>query len=257
VHDRRSQILGSVAVVTGGGSGIGRSIVLSLARAGSNCVVADIDRQAAEEVRDEALAFGVKALCVETDVASVRHLSDETQRHLGHVNILVNNAGVTLRPFRARWDSIIEDYTWVIRTNFGGVVNGFLPFAPQMRLQLGIHHIVVTSSMDSLTGYAGHSTYTASKGAIDGFVRTARLELRRKVLVSPPSSPGRSPIFRRAKVAALGPKQHVRIKGASSRGSPTYPIELWTVLRHIFNQSSPTSWVTWLWMPSSTTNPTC
>src|SRR5688572_26674821 len=82
---------GRTAVVTGGGSGIGRSLCLAFAREGANVVVADIEQDAAEAVADEARALGVRAIAVRTDVAdsaSVRQLADRAYAEFGEVNVL-------------------------------------------------------------------------------------------------------------------------------------------------------------------------
>lgn len=158
---------------------MGRSIALSLAQEGVDVAISDIDEVAAGEVAAEARTLGVKAIAVRTDVASldsVRQLADTAYREFGTVDILVNNAGVTMRPFRASWDSSYEDFQWVMNVNWWGVLNGFYTFVPRMRQQPRGAHIVNTSSMTSFWPMAGHSAYSASKAAVDGFSQTVRAE---------------------------------------------------------------------------------
>lgn len=175
------EVFGCNAVVTGGGSGIGRSIALALADAGVNVVVADIELDVAEAVALEIRQRGVRALAVRTDVsqlADVEKLAQVAYDEFGTIEILINNAGATLRPFRASWDTSYEDFQWLMNVNFWGVLHGHHVFVPRMRLTAGEKQIVNTSSMASLTSIAGHSAYTASKSAVDGFSHAAREELR-------------------------------------------------------------------------------
>jgi NAD(P)-dependent dehydrogenase (short-subunit alcohol dehydrogenase family) len=169
------------AVVTGAGGGIGRSIALALADAGANVVVSDIELDVAEAVAKEVRARGVRALAVKTDVSQLKEveaLADAAYREFGSIEILVNNAGVTLRPFRASWDTSIEDFQWIMGVNFWGVLHGHHVFVPRMRKSPGEKHIVNTSSIASLLSVAGHSAYAASKYAVDGFSHAAREELK-------------------------------------------------------------------------------
>ena len=171
---------GRVAVITGAGTGMGRSMALSLAAAGVDLVVSDIELQMAEQVRDEAIQLGRQAIAVRTDVASlaeVEALAETAYDRFGKVDILINNAGVTLRPFRAVWDTSYEDFQWVIGVNIWGVIHGVHVFVPRMRQQPGEKHIVNVSSMSTLAKVPGHSTYVLTKAAVNGFSDVIREEL--------------------------------------------------------------------------------
>jgi NAD(P)-dependent dehydrogenase (short-subunit alcohol dehydrogenase family) len=172
---------GQTAVITGGGSGIGRGIALSLARCGLNVVVADYDESAAIATASEISALGVEALAVATDVAcrdDVVELAEEAYRRFGAVEILVNNAGVALRPYRATWDTSYPDYQWIIGVNLWGVIHGHDVFVPRMLDSPGEKHIVNTSSFATFYAVGGLAAYTASKHAVDGFSLCAAGELR-------------------------------------------------------------------------------
>lgn len=174
-------LTGKSAVITGAGGGIGRSIALALADQGVAVAVADIDEAAAQAVAAEAAERGVSSVgvgCDVTDLASVQALADAAYDRFGSVEVLVNNAGVTLRPFRASWDTSYEDYRWVMEVNFWGVLNGHHVFVPRMLATEGPKHIVNTSSMASVTSIAGHSAYSASKAAVDGLSNSVREELK-------------------------------------------------------------------------------
>lgn len=174
------ELHGRVAVITGAGTGMGRSMALSLAQAGVDLVVSDIELEMAEQVRDEAIALGREAIATRTDVSrleEVQALADIAYDRFGKVDILINNAGVTLRPFRAVWDTSYEDFKWVIGVNIWGVIHGVHAFVPRMRQQQGDKHIVNVSSMSTLAKVPGHSTYVLTKAAVNGFSDVIREEL--------------------------------------------------------------------------------
>ena len=170
----------AVVVVTGGGSGIGRSIAISTARRGARVVVSDIEEEYAAKVAEEIRDSGGTAIAVQTDVGdyqSVVALADRAYQEYGRVDVLCNNAGVTMRPFRAIWDASLADFEWMMRINYFGVIHGLLAFLPRMRAQQGHKHIVNTSSFATLDEVPGHGMYTASKAAIDGISDVLRAEL--------------------------------------------------------------------------------
>jgi len=93
------ELEGKVALVTGGGQGIGKAIVLALAKKGASVVIADIDLESADKVADEAGKFS-KAVAKKADVSSetdVKRLVKETLEEFGRIDILVNNAGIDLK----------------------------------------------------------------------------------------------------------------------------------------------------------------
>jgi len=172
---------GKTAAVVAGGNGIGRAIALALAAEGVNIVVADIRAADAQHVSDEINAKGGCALAIGTDVtklADMQHLADAAFNRFGTVEILCNNAGVTVRPFRAIWDTSYADLQYMINTNIWGLLHGYYAFVPRMRLQKGEKHIVNTSSMASILTIPSLAIYTLSKGALDGFSRVTAEELR-------------------------------------------------------------------------------
>src|SRR5260221_1779849 len=168
-------VAGRTAVVTGAGSGIGRAIVLALAGAGANVVVADIEDDAAETVAKEAEALGVESLAVHVDVAdtaSVEALADAAFERFGSVHVLCNNAGVFLMGETK--DFIVDDWRWVLSVNVIGVVNGIHAFLPRMIEQGGPAHIVNTGSVAS---FGGGGPYGASKAAVLSITESLHGEL--------------------------------------------------------------------------------
>lgn len=171
----------SVVVITGAATGIGRSMALAFARQGARVIVADIDAENAGVVAREAeVLSGRSSLGVMADVRSedsMRELADLVYERFGRVDVLCNNAGVTLRPRRAVWDGSFDDFYWSMDVNFFGVVRGLQAFLPRMLTQEGRRHIVNTSSVATLELIPGHSMYTASKMAVDGLSNVLRAEL--------------------------------------------------------------------------------
>ena len=160
-----------VAVVTGAGAGIGRSIALELARAGMHIVLADIDPQRLAAVAAEVQALGRRAHTVPTDVrqlASLEHLLNETLAAFGSCHVMVNNAGV----FHANTllGSPAEQWQRVIDTNLWGVIHGSRVFGMHFAAQ-GQGHIVNTASAAGYFPAVGMSSYSTSKYAIVGFTQ--------------------------------------------------------------------------------------
>ena len=175
------EIKGKNAVVTGATSGIGRAIALELAKNGANVIVVGTQEEKIKGVAEEVASYGVKGLYRKVNVSKkeeVFALADYAYDMLGSVEILVNNAGVTLRPYRAHWDTSYEEYEWVLNTNLWGVIHGHMAFVPRMLKTPDEKHIVNTSSMASLWDIAGHTAYSTSKAAVDGFSNSAREELK-------------------------------------------------------------------------------
>ena len=159
---------GRVAVVTGGGSGIGRALAEALADAGSAVVVADIDRDAGEAVAAGIRSGGGRADAVVVDVAdagSVEGLADAAVAGHGRVDVLCNNAGVS--TFNLIADQTLEDWRWVLSVNLWGVIHGVHAFLPVFRRQGTPAHIVNTASIAGLlSGVAFIGPYSATKVAV-------------------------------------------------------------------------------------------
>jgi NAD(P)-dependent dehydrogenase (short-subunit alcohol dehydrogenase family) len=168
---------GSVAVVTGGASGIGRSLCEQLTATGCAVVVADVDSAAAEAVA--AGLSGADALAVRVDVAdpgSVAALAEAAVDRFGHVDLLFNNAGVS--TFNLLRDQTIDDWRWVIDVDLWGVVHGIHTFMPILRAQGTPAHIVNTSSMGGVMGALPFiGPYGVAKAAVVSLSETLAAEM--------------------------------------------------------------------------------
>jgi NAD(P)-dependent dehydrogenase (short-subunit alcohol dehydrogenase family) len=170
---------GKVAVVTGGGSGIGRALALAWAREGARVVVADIDETDAAETARQVTTAGAEALPVRTDVADRRQveaLADRVFDRYGATHILCNNAGVVVHGGleAATW----EDWEWVVGVNLWGVVHGLLAFVPRMIAGGEGGHVVNTASMAGLIASQGLGVYNTTKYAVVGLSETLAKDLR-------------------------------------------------------------------------------
>ncbi|MBI1848069.1 MAG: SDR family NAD(P)-dependent oxidoreductase, partial [Candidatus Rokubacteria bacterium] len=168
-----------MAVVTGGGSGIGRALVEVFAREGMKVVVADIDEPAAAETAKGVQGRGGQAVAVPTDVsdlASVQALAERAWQAFGRVHVLCNNAGVAL------WGGLEQathrDWQWVVGVNLWGVIHGLEAFLPRMIEQREGGHVVNTASMAGLIASQGLGVYNTTKYAVVGLSETLAKDLR-------------------------------------------------------------------------------
>jgi len=173
----------STALVTGASSGIGRAIALRFAEEGADVVVADIredPREGGEPTHERIDAeTDRRAEFVETDVSQIGDIETAIEAAtdtFGGLDVMVNNAGV----FRANQpvETVeAEDYDWLMDINLRGAYFGSKLAAEVMADQDGGGSILNLSSVAGLIGYAGASTYCASKGGITNLTRALALEL--------------------------------------------------------------------------------
>jgi NAD(P)-dependent dehydrogenase (short-subunit alcohol dehydrogenase family) len=173
------KLLGEVAVITGGASGIGRGTALAMAREGADIVLADVNDARLAAVAAEIAALGRRVLAVHCDVSrdeDVERLAQEAEAKLGPVGLLMNNAGVVLR---GALESVeLADWQWCLGINVFGVIRGIHAFLPRM-VERRHGYIVNTGSVAGLLALTGEGApYIASKFAVAGLTEALALYAR-------------------------------------------------------------------------------
>jgi glucose 1-dehydrogenase len=170
---------GKTAIVTGGNSGIGLSIVLELAKQGANIVIDYVVHpETAEDLEKQVLALGDKAITVKADVSKVADLQslvDAAVKNFGRLDIMVNNAGVETRT--SVLDTTEEQYQRVLDINLKSAFFGTQIAAKQFIAQGGGGRIINITSVHEDWPMPGNTAYCLSKGGMRMLTRTAGLEL--------------------------------------------------------------------------------
>jgi 3-oxoacyl-[acyl-carrier protein] reductase len=176
------KLKGRVAIVTGGGHGIGKAYATRLASEGAKIVIAELDEKAGHAVAQELNAAGYEALAVRTDVsdpASVENMAVATVERFGRIDILVNNAAIfaTVPMSRSPFDQItIDEWDLMMNVNVKGPWLASRAVIPQMREQ-GYGKIINISSSTSIKGSPSRIHYVTSKAGILGFTKTLANEV--------------------------------------------------------------------------------
>ena len=171
------QLTDKVAIITGGGRGIGRAIAMAYAAEGARVVIAARSKAQLDEVVTKIAAQGGEALAVPTDLrirAEVENLVQKTVDRFGQIDILVNNAGINPRgPFL---DSTDEEWEQGWQINVMGVVHCCRAALPIMQQQ-GSGNIINVGSGMGQVGRSNLSVYCASKAALHGLTQSVAEEV--------------------------------------------------------------------------------
>jgi 2-hydroxycyclohexanecarboxyl-CoA dehydrogenase len=177
----RVELPGALALVTGAGSGIGRSTALLLARRGASVLAVDIDEVAAErtaaECREAGSAIAGTRRVDVADRPAMEGLAAEVHGTHGPLDVLVNNAGVGLTGRFT--DTSLDDWAWIRSINLDGVVHGCALFGPPM-LERGRGHVV---NVASALGYVATTTepeYVTTKAGVLALSQCLRADWRRE-----------------------------------------------------------------------------
>lgn len=175
-----------VALITGGGNGIGRATAIRFAREGARIVIADLDEEGLEACRHDVAESGTEAAVVVGSVTSrddVQRMVDSAVKQFGRLDILINNAGITRDGLTTRIkdgeSKFMSDEKWdtVLDVNLKGTwLCSQLAAVPMMQQESG--RIVNTSSVGAL-GNIGQANYSASKAGVIGLTKTFALEWAR------------------------------------------------------------------------------
>jgi short-subunit dehydrogenase len=198
------KLQGGVAVITGAASGIGRALAHNLAKEKMSLALADVDPTGLKETVDQLGGPSGSLSCHLVDVADrvrmERFATEVVERH-GRVTLLVNNAGVAMHGTFEQMT--IDEFDWLMRINFYGVLYGVANFLPILRKQERAH-IVNVSSIYGIIAPAGQTAYCASKFAVRGFTEALMHELDGSFVSVSCVHPGgiRTPIATKARVTA-------------------------------------------------------
>ena len=169
---------GKTAVVTGGGSGIGKATALKLAADGADIVIVHMDpEEKAAEVVSEIQALGVKAKAIRMDVSDFEAVSGmvtEIVEEFGSIDILINCAGITKDGLIARMKE--EQFDAVINVNLKGTFNMIRHCTPVF-MQQKSGTIVNVSSVSGIIGNPGQANYSTSKAGVIGLTKSTAKEL--------------------------------------------------------------------------------
>ena len=173
-----TEIAGRTAMVTGGGSGIGRALSVALSRAGASVAVVDVLPENAEAVVGEIRSSGGTAqafVCDVCDRDSVKAVKEEVNSTLGPVSLLFANAGATYFEYLPEMTE--NDVDWILQVNLLGVTNCLLAFYPDM-VQAGDGHVMATASAAGLlpSWVPYHAPYSGAKMGVIGMMLNLRVE---------------------------------------------------------------------------------
>ena len=199
---------GKVAVITGGASGVGRSLAFALGRRGAKIAVGDVDGNAMEQVGQDLAAENIEAIvehCDVTSLESLNALADAAIAKLGGMDLVFANAGIGAGETGAMWDYSEKDWQWCLNVNVWGVINSIRAFMPRLVASGQPAHFVVTGSGNgAYTILPDAPIYTASKAAVHAITENLHYQVQA----------GELPV----KVSALFPGPHVVDTGLFNSG---------------------------------------
>ena len=180
-----------VAIVTGASRGIGRQIAMTLAQEGAYVIVNyNGSKEAAEAVVETITAAGGQAetwQCSVTDFAAVEEMIKSIYKKFGHIDVLVNNAGITKDGLLMGMSE--EDFDQVIDVNLKGTFN-MMRFVSRQMLRQRSGRIISMASVVGIAGNAGQANYAASKAGIIGMTKSAARELASRGVTVNAVAPG-------------------------------------------------------------------
>ena len=169
---------GKVAIITGGGAGIGKGLALGMAREGADVVITDVNETRLQKAEEEIKATGASVLAIKSDVsvmADIQNMVDKTIERFGKIDILVNNAAIyyPICPFLEKDEAAFDR---IMSVNLKGVYFCTQAVAKHM-VERKYGKIININSGHSRIGIPGNSDYTGTKGAMLAQTRTIAAEL--------------------------------------------------------------------------------
>ncbi len=173
-----NRLAGKVSFITGGANGIGRCAAALFAQEGSAVVIADIAREAGEEIEREIRAAGGQCMFIETDVTeeeSVRQALSAAVKAFGRINVLYNNAGASTRADGPVTMAPADEFWRAIKLNLFGTWLCCRHGIPEL-VKAGGGSVINTTSVAALIGLRNVDAYTASKGGLVALTRSMAAE---------------------------------------------------------------------------------
>jgi NAD(P)-dependent dehydrogenase (short-subunit alcohol dehydrogenase family) len=173
-----------VAIVTGGGQGIGRRIAIKFSQEGADLVIADIDLDEAQNTAKEIISIGRRCLAIKSDIANsldVKHVVKRALEEFGKIDILVNNAGI--RSVTLLLDTSEEVWNRTLAVNLTAQFLFIKEVAPHM-IKQGKGKIINIASVSALKPYRNRGAYGVSKAGVAMLTKCAALELAPNILVN-------------------------------------------------------------------------
>jgi len=183
-------VSGRVAIVTGGGQGIGKSIAEKLGSYGADVAVVDVNLEKAQAVADSIKSMGRRAMALKVDVTSLKEceeMAEKVFKELEAIHIVVNNAGITRDGLILRMTE--EDWDAVMGVNLKGAFNctkSVLKYMTKARWG----RIVNIASVVGVVGNAGQANYSASKAGLIGLTKTVAREFASRNITCNAVAPG-------------------------------------------------------------------
>ena len=181
-HTLRGKVENRVVLITGGSSGIGKASAIKIAEAGAKVIIVARGEAELHETRDGIIAAGGKCwayTCDLTDMASCDELVKKVLHDHKHVDVLVNNAGRSIRRSIESSYERFHDYERTMQLNYFGCLRLIMGFLPAMTARRR-GHVINISSVGVLASSPRFSAYVASKAALDAFSRCAQAEFSGK-----------------------------------------------------------------------------
>ena len=159
-----------LAVITGGASGVGRSLAFALGREGGRVLIADVDKTALTQTLADLSAAGIEAhssFCDVSSAESVEALATKAFDELGGAQLVFANAGIGAGEGGAMWEYAEQDWQWAFNVNVWGVINSINAFMPRLMAQQQEAHMVVTGSGNgAFMVLPDQPIYTATKASV-------------------------------------------------------------------------------------------